>query len=126
MQLPEVEPLAGMAHHKMHDENWTAMPSAPHEAKQPRFIHPPSTAATLNLAAVAAQAARGYAQIDPAFAKKCLVAAERAWTAAKQNPARYASNVTKGGGPYDDKDVTDEFYWAAAELYVTTGKDIYR
>jgi endoglucanase len=27
-----------------------------------------------------------------------------------------------GGGPYDDDDVRDEFYWAAAELFITTGE----
>ena len=31
-----------------------------------------------------------------------------------------------GGRPYDDIDVTDEFYWAAAELFITTGKDEYQ
>ncbi len=30
-----------------------------------------------------------------------------------------------GGGAYDDNDVTDEFYWAAAELYLTTGAQTY-
>jgi len=27
-----------------------------------------------------------------------------------------------GGGAYDDTNATDEFYWAAAELYLTTGE----
>ena len=31
-----------------------------------------------------------------------------------------------GGGPYNDDHVSDEFYWAAAELYVTTKKDVYK
>ena len=31
-----------------------------------------------------------------------------------------------GGGPYDDKHVSDEFYWAAAELFMTTKKDVYK
>jgi endoglucanase len=31
-----------------------------------------------------------------------------------------------GGGPYDDANVTDERYWAAAELFVTTGKEPYK
>jgi endoglucanase len=126
MQVPDGQPLAGMVHHKIHDENWTALATAPHEARQRRYLHPPSTAATLNLAAVAAQAARVYAAIDPTFAHRCLVAAERAWHAAATNPERLASNVVKGGGPYDDKELADEKYWAAAELYVTTGEAAYR
>jgi endoglucanase len=50
-----------------------------------------------------------------------------AWQAAQANPTRYApGGDTPGGGPYDDKNVDDEFYWAAAELYLTTGKSDYR
>ncbi|WP_243715549.1 glycoside hydrolase family 9 protein [Micromonospora sp. KC207] len=31
-----------------------------------------------------------------------------------------------GGGAYEDTNVGDEFYWAAAELYATTGAAGYR
>ena len=31
----------------------------------------------------------------------------------------------KGGGPYGDTEVSDEFYWAACELYITTGNSTY-
>ena len=31
----------------------------------------------------------------------------------------------KGGGPYGDTEVSDEFYWAACELYITTGDKAY-
>lgn len=86
MQVPSGQPLAGMAHHKMHDQNWTGLPTPPHQDPQPRFLAPPSTAATLNLAAVAAQCARLWAGIDPAFASRCLAAAETAYAAAAQNP----------------------------------------
>ena len=57
MQVPDGKPLAGMAHHKMHDEQWTGLPLLPSDDPQKRELHPPSTAATLNLAATAAQAA---------------------------------------------------------------------
>ena len=127
MQVPEGNPLAGMVHHKIHDERWTALGMAPHEDTMKRFLRPPSTAATLNLAATAAQAARIWKTIDPAFSAKCLTAAERAWAAAQANPAVYApASDNSGGGPYDDGNVTDEFYWAAAELFITTGKEPYK
>ena len=127
MQVPEGQPLAGMAHHKMHDESWTDLALKPHESKAVRYLRPPSTAATLNLAATAAQAARIWKEIDPAFSKKCLTAAERAWKAAKANPKRFAPAAdTNGGGPYDDEHVDDEFYWAAAELFITTEKPEYK
>lgn len=123
MQVPEGKPLAGMVHHKMHDQEWTALGLPPHEDHTPRHLRPPSTAATLNVAATAAQAARIWKPLDAAFAARCLTAAEKAWAAAVANPAVYAKpEDTVGGGPYDDTDVSDEFYWAAAELFITTGK----
>ncbi len=126
MQVPEGKPNAGMVHHKIHDVEWTALGLAPHESKGARQIHPVSTAATLNFAATVAQAARIWKDLDPKFAKVCLDAAERAWKAAKQNPGKLASQADhKGGGAYDDVNLADEFYWAAAELYITTGQDAY-
>ncbi|MFO7178122.1 MAG: glycoside hydrolase family 9 protein [Pseudomonadota bacterium] len=127
MQVPEGQPLAGLVHHKMHDAAWTGLGLAPHEDKQPRFLHEPSTAATLNLAATGAQCARIWRTIDAAFSKRCLEAAERAYAAALKHPSLLADpKDTNGGGAYDDDDVTDEFYWAAAELFATTGKPEYK
>ncbi|WP_438009559.1 glycoside hydrolase family 9 protein [Sorangium sp. So ce321] len=127
MQVPEGKPLAGMVHHKMHDDAWTGLGTAPHEDKMTRSLHKPSTAATLNVAAAAAQCARVWKTVDAAFSARCLKSAERAWAAAKQNPALVAPpGGDKGGGPYDDTDVKDDFYWAAAELFVTTGKPEYK
>jgi endoglucanase len=126
MQVPEGQKLAGMVHHKVHDVRWTQLSMGPHEDPMERYLQPPSTAATLNLAANAAQAARVWKKIDPAFADKCLSAGERAWAAAKANPDVYAPQGGEGGGPYDDKNVTDDFYWAAAELYATTKKPEYK
>ena len=42
----------------------------------------------------------------------------------KENPSRYAPlDESVGGGAYGDDDVTDEFYWAASELYIATGEE---
>ncbi len=118
----------GMVHHKVHDEGWTGLPLLPHTDPQVRSLHRPSTAATLNFAAVAAQGARLWAPYDEDFALRLLAAGKRAWTAARANPAIYApaADGNEGGGPYNDSNVTDEFYWAAAELYITTGSRPYR
>ncbi|HEX6683557.1 MAG TPA: glycoside hydrolase family 9 protein [Candidatus Limnocylindrales bacterium] len=127
MQVPAGKPLAGMAHHKIHDNNWTGLPMMPHLDPMLRELHPPSTAATLNLAAVAAQGARLFAPYDRAYAARSLAAAKAAWVAAKANPERYASPADgNGGGAYDDVNATDEFYWAAAELFITTGDREFR
>ncbi|MFJ2442358.1 glycoside hydrolase family 9 protein [Streptomyces sp. NPDC087658] len=127
MQVPADKPLAGMAFHKMHDANWTALPTRPERDAERRELHRPSTAATLNLAAAAAQCARVYAPYDSAFAARCLDSARRAWTAARANPGLLAPDSDgTGGGAYGDATVSDEFYWAAAELYATTGETVYR
>jgi endoglucanase len=125
-ELPftEIE-ASGMAHHKVADENWTAIPTAPHRDTEKRLLFPPSTAATLNLAATAAQCARIWRGIDAAFAARCLAAAERAWAAARRNPEVYAITAFTGSGGYGDDDLADEFYWAAAELFATTGESEY-
>ena len=118
--------MAGMVHHKAHDERWTALGIAPADDKMKRFIQPPSTAATLNLAAIAAQGSRLYKNYDSTFANDCLKAAETAWDAAVAHPKVYAPMTgSTGGGAYGDDKVTDEFYWAACELYATTGKSKY-
>ena len=127
MQVPEGQPLAGMAHHKTHDESWTGLPLRPDQDPKQRQLRPPSTAATLNLAATATQCGRIWEEIDRDFAAVCLHAGERAWQAALAHPAMYAAaDDGNGGGAYSDGNVDDEFYWAAAELYVTTGKAEYR
>lgn len=126
MQVPEGHPLSGMAHHKIHDREWTALATRPSEDPVPRFLRPVSTAATLNLAATAAQGARIWSALDPTFAARCLQSAERAWTAALEHPAMIApATDSLGGGAYDDDDVSDEFYWAASELFITTKKGVY-
>src|SRR6476659_11309210 len=90
MQVPEGAKLAGMAHHKIHDAKWTQLSLGPHEDPMPRFLQPPSTAATLNMAANAAQCARIWEKLDKKFAARCLEAAERAWAAAQAHPEMFA------------------------------------
>ncbi len=125
MQVADGLPLAGMVHHKVHDESWTPIPTLPAEDPRRRFVHRPSTSATLNFAAVAAQGAR---VLEPgAFTERLLAAARTAYRAAAELPVLLApdTNVLEnfGGGPYDDVDIDDERYWAAAELYLTTGEE---
>ncbi len=122
MQVPEGQEKAGLAHHKVHDNYWTPLGLTPAERSATRRLYPPSTAATLNLVAVGAQCARIWRELDPAFAGRCRSAAVRGWNAAFKFPNLLASPMSKdGGGPYDDTDVSDEFFWAASELYVTLG-----
>jgi endoglucanase len=127
MQAPDGSEFAGMVHHKMHDEGWTAIGLRPDQDTLKRSLRPVSTAATLNTAAVAAQAARLWKVSDKAFSQKALLVAEKAYDAAKKHPDKFADpkDSNNGGGAYDDAYVTDEFYWAAAELFITTGEAKY-
>ena len=116
----------GMVYHKVHDAKWTSLALSPADDKQPRYLMPPSTAATLNLAACGAQTYRLWKDTDPEFAEACLTASKNAYEAAKKHPDMYAPFTEYGGGgAYGDDDVTDEFYWAACELYIATGDNIY-
>lgn len=132
MQVPAGQQYAGMVNHKVADADWTGLPTDPASDPQPRYLFRPSTAATLNLAAAAAQGARLFRAYDPAFADRLLTAARTAYAAAEATPDLYAPapdasvDPNPGSGPYDDQDVSDEFYWAAAELFLTTGERPYR
>jgi len=95
--------------------------------KGERFVIGISTAAALDFAAMMAMAGRIYSDYDAVYAADCIVRAEKAWIWAKANPAIYFSNPPDvSTGEYGDKNVTDEFLWAAAELYITTKKDEYK
>ena len=82
MQVPPGRPHAGLAYHRLHDDTWTPLPMWPHLDPARRVLHPPSTTAGLQLAAVAAHVAR----FDPAY----LPAARAAWAAALREPALLA------------------------------------
>jgi endoglucanase len=123
MQVPPGHPLAGMAFHRVHGTTWSPLPGPAHDDPTTRVLHRPSTAATLHLAAVAAQAAR-LLPGEP----RLLTAARTAYRAAIAEPDLIAPDDQGryGGGPYGDERLADDFYWAAAELWLATGEDEYR
>lgn len=133
MQVPEGQPQAGLVHHKLHGLVWGGIPQLPppdfdvNDPRRGRYLMPVSTPATLNLAAVAARCAVIWRDIDAAFADRCLTAAESAYQAALANPDLLHDEyiIGNGGGAYGDNDATDEFFWAAAELYAATGEQTY-
>lgn len=126
MIVPDGNQYAGMLHHKVHDEKWTGLALAPSDDTMKRVLKAPSTAATLNFAACAAQAARLWKGTDDDFSEKCLESAEKAYEAAVKNPSLMAPlEDGEGGGAYGDDCVDDEFYWAQCELYLTTGDKKY-
>ncbi|MDM0010803.1 glycoside hydrolase family 9 protein, partial [Variovorax sp. J22R203] len=95
----------------------------PHLDPTERVLHRPSTTAALHLAAAAAAGARHLRGIDAAYADRLEHAARTAYDAALRHPDVLTpdDHARHGGGPYDDPDVTDDFCWAATELWLATG-----
>ena len=102
----------------------------------PRYVVQKGVAATLDLAAVAAQASRILQKFQkqlPGLADSCLKASIKAWQWAEKNPAmEYDQNAINKlfepkitTGAYGDKTFSDEWTWAAAELFVTTKNKSY-
>lgn len=123
-QLTQID-AGGLVHHKLAGRAWPPLPMWPWDDTQERVLYPPSTAATLGLAATGAQCARLWAGIDDDFAGRCFGGAQRAYAAAKKHPDILASGQFDGSGGYGDRRLEDEFAWAAAELYLTTGDPAY-
>lgn len=117
----------GGVFHKISELGWE-WAVMPHEWNdKARFFIGKSTASALNLAAMCAYTARIFNDIDAAYAAKNLEAAKKAWQWSVANPEKHAVDAYGvGSGAYDDTDVKDEFIWAAAELFVTTGEDEYK
>ncbi|WP_295128763.1 glycoside hydrolase family 9 protein [uncultured Chitinophaga sp.] len=127
------DPADGGVYHKLTNASFDGM-VMPHEATKPRYVVQKGTAATLDFAAVTAQAARVYSPFNKKLADSCRTAAIKAWEWAQQHPnvlykqddmnKQYQPPVVTGA--YGDNMMNDEVGWAAAELYVTTGDEQYR
>jgi endoglucanase len=92
-----------------------------------RYIIGKGTASTLDFAAVLAQASRLYKDIDEKWAEKALEASKKAFKWAEQNdniPFKNPEDVSTG--EYGDAEFSDDFFWAASELYLATKDDQYK
>ena len=146
---------AGLVYHRIQDHKWTGLAVRAWDydgyGKVTRIVKPPSYAATFNMVACAAQAARLWKGIDDDFAEECLKNAQTGLAAAEKHKANWydkkghsaeqydttGTNSREGdiyfapldqalvGEPYGDTYVTDEYYWALCELFATTGAPEY-
>jgi endoglucanase len=76
-------------------------------------------------AAVMAEASRIYRPTDPAYADRLLGAATLAWSWLQDNPKPILPAETEGTGGYVYSRDGSQRFWAAAELFKTTGDPTY-
>ena len=101
----------------------------PENDKALRYAIIKNVIATLDFAAVMAQASVVYANVDKAYADKMLKAAEKAYAWAKKNPTAFykqPDDVQTGSYAPGDENGKDEFRWAAAELFRATKQKEYQ
>jgi endoglucanase len=123
------DPNDGGVYHKCTEKNFSAFVTPAQASGIHRYVVMKTTAATLDMAAVAAQASRilrDYEADYPGLADSCLDAALYAYEWARAHPAVYYQQPSDiATGAYGDNNVSDEFRWAALELYITTNDDQY-
>lgn len=131
-----MQDLDGGVYHKLTEPDFESF-IRPDQCQKPRYVVMKTTAAALDFAATMAMTARVYAPYEetyPNFCAEAQTAALRAYAWAQANPAVYYDQPKMNEefqpaittGAYDDFEVTDEFYWAATELYLLTGNEDYK
>jgi endoglucanase len=134
-ELTMQDPNDGGVYHKCTNAAFDKM-IMPDKATNPRYVVQKSTAATLDFAAVAAQASRVLKKFNkqlPGLSDSCLKAAKYAWQWAIKNPnviydqnamnQKFEPKITTGD--YGDRKLSDEWFWASCELYATTKDEQY-
>jgi endoglucanase len=95
---------------------------APEADSSPRYYAPIGTAATAEVAAVMAMAARIFAPYDQAYAGTCLAAAKLSYAYLGAHPGRARPDLSAfSTGAYQLNDDAGPRLWAAAEMFETTG-----
>lgn len=122
------DPEDGGVYHKLTGLNFSGE-VMPEDYDLDRYVVQKTTAATLDFAGVCAVAARifeNFEDIKPGYSAELLQAAEDAYDWAEANPTVYFSQPSDvNTGAYGDNNVTDEFEWAAVELFISTGDQEY-
>lgn len=120
-------PKTGEAYHKVTCAGFPDLPVMPENETEELIVSPPSITATADFAAVMAMSMRFFMDYDEIFAKRCLRAAIKAYDAMQRMflPGGFKNPKDIVTGEYGDASDADERYWAAAELYKTTGEERY-
>lgn len=133
------DPADGGVYHKLTNADFDPM-VMPADATTPRYVVKKTTAAALNFASMLTKASRIYRQFPEyktAIAHTWLEQAENAWDWAIAHPnEQYDQNLINQTcdpdvhtGDYGLQSYNieweDEWFWAAVELYIATGKQKY-
>ena len=128
MQVPAGHAYAGLAFHRVHGTEWA--PPARLAAPGPGD---PGAAPAVDRRRAAPGRRRRPGRPDlrhgrPGVRRPPARRRPTAYAAARDHPDLIAPDDEGafGGGPYDDDDLSDDFFWAAAELWLTTGEPAYR
>lgn len=117
----------GAVYHKVGPLIWPGM-IRPEKDVAHRYVYGVTSQDTAKAAAAWAMGARLWQPYDPGFARRLLTAARQAWHFLELHPETVDETRpedNRGSGEYGDRNDADDRYWAAAELYVTTGEAKY-
>lgn len=122
----KMQDTSGGVYHKVTCANFPGT-VAPQDETQELLIAPVSNTATGDFAAVMAMAGRIYKDVDAEFANECLAASKSALSYLETH--LHDGGFTNPGeivtGEYPDGNCKDEYFWALAELYKTTGDNTF-
>jgi len=120
------DPNDGGLYHKLTTKNFTGF-VMPDQTNEQRYVVQKSTAAALDFAATMAHSVsilEEYGMND--LAQQAKDGAKAAWNWALRNPdVFYIQPKDISTGAYGDTSLVDEWFWAAAEMYLLEGGDQY-
>jgi endoglucanase len=117
------DPKDGGVYHKLTELRFSAFVQ-PNTITTDRYVTMKTTSASLDFAAVLAYYARLIK--DENRKKEILALATKAYNWSLNNPALYYEQAPDiNTGQYEDQNVSDEWVWASAEMFLATGLDTY-
>lgn len=115
------DPNDGGVYHKLTTKNFVGF-VMPSETNDQRYVVHKTTAAALDFAATMAFAARILPEYNlTELADEMAASAQNAWQWAIRHPDEFyeqPEDITTGA--YGDNNLSDEWFWAAAEMYLLT------
>jgi endoglucanase len=121
----KMQRLDGAVYHKVTPLNFGGFDKGSDNIGGELFVFDASTPDAAVFSAVMAEAARVYKPFDAAYAERLLGAAQKSWAWLLDNPKPLLPAETEGTGSYIYGRDSSQRYWAAAELFKTTGDPKY-